>query len=477
MATQLTETPARPAVWSEAPVPPPRFAGLTSRQWDIARLVATVLLISGIVGLLVTIGADARWLAAMGRAIWKHASSPVGVPFAWASTAHWANTLVLGELVFHGLEAALGDQGLALANLVAVAVGFAVIAADADFAGGRSGSIASALALAAIGAFTSLAVARVQMFSLVLFPLLVALLRAEARRPSRRIWWALPLLALWSNLHGAALAGLAVLYAYLALCRFRQQPRTSLAVAAGAVVALCVTPAGISTIDYYHGLLTNVAAQRGVGQWAPLGLSPLDLVLIACALVLIFRLRHRPPSLWEIAVMLGLTVLTVKASRDGVWLLMFIVAPASHTPGRTRDWNGLIPPALLLGAVLVVIAAIHEPRRSGASRQMVARAVTDSRGTPILADGIPAEQVAMAGGRIWAGNPLDAFSRTVQTEYVDWLSGSAAGRRALDVPAIRVVLVSRGSAESRLVASDPAYRYLTGDASATIYVRRGSGVY
>ena len=474
MTTQL-QVPSTRDVGPEAAELPARFAGLEPGQWDVARLVAAVLLITGIVGLLVTIGADARWLAALGGTIWQRGSIPVGVPFATASTAHWANSLVLGELIFHGLEAGLGDHGLALANLIAVAAGFSVIATDARAGGGRSGSIASAMALAALGVFPALAVARVQMFSLVLFPLLVALLRAESRRPSHRIWLALPLMAVWSNLHGAALAGLAVLYAYLALSRFRRQRVTTVAVSLGALVALCVTPAGVSTVGYYQGLLTNVAAQQGVGQWAPLGLNPLDGVLILCALALVLRLRHKRPALWEIAVMIGLAVLTVKAARDGVWLLLFLVAPASHSPASRRDWNGLIAPALVLGAVLVVAALIHQPRRSGASRAMVARAVALAHGTPILADGIPAEQVALAGGRIWAGNPLDAFSKTVQTEYVDWLSGSNAGRRALEAPAVRVVLITRGSSEARLAATEPGYRYLTGDRSAAIFVRRGSG--
>jgi hypothetical protein len=431
-----------------------------------------VLLITGIVGLVLRVGADGRWLAALGSTIWSHGSIPTGVPFAWASTAHWANSLVLAELIFHGLEAALGDRGLTLANLLAVGACFGILAADARAGDARSGSIASAMALAALGALPSLAVARVQLFSLVLFPALLWLLRSDARNPSNRIWWALPLLALWSNLHGAALSGLAVLFAYLALCRYRHGRLTALAVGVGALIALCVTPAGIRTIDYYHGLLTNVAAARGAGQWAPLGTSPFDFVLIACVLLLALRLRHRRPAVWELAVMLGLAVLTVKAARDGVWLLLFMIAPASRTPGSKRAWNGLIPPALILGAVLVIVAVVHNPPRSGASRQMVARAVSLAHGGPILADGLPAEEVPLAGGVVWAGNPLDAFSKAVQTEYVDWLTGSAAGRRALGIPAVRVVLVSPGSVAARLTATEPGYRYLTGDATSAIYIRR-----
>lgn len=475
MITAISDLPSGPAVQTEA-VRERRPTGLTAAHRERARLWAAVLLITGIIGLVVSVGADGRWLAALGATIWSRGSIPTGVPFAWSTTAHWANSLVLAELIFHGLQATLGDRGLTLANLLAVGVCLRIIATDARAAGARSGSICSAMALAAVGALTSLAIARVQLFSLVMFPALVSLLRAETRHPSQRIWWALPLLALWSNLHGAALSGLAVLYAYLAFHRFRRAPVSAISVGMGALVALCVTPAGIRTVDYYHGLLTNVAAARGAGQWAPLGASPYDFVLIACALLLALRLRHRRPDLWELAVMLGLAVLTVKAARDGVWLLLFMIAPASHTPGSKRTWNGLIAPALALGVVLLIVGVVRGPQRSGASQQMVARAVALSRGGPILAEGLPAEQVALARGNVWAGNPLDAFSKTVQGDYLDWLSGSAAGRRALQVPAVRVVLVSPHSPAARLTATQPGFRYLTGDATSAIYVRGGPGV-
>jgi hypothetical protein len=73
---------------------------------------------------------------------------------------------------------------------------------------------------------------------------------------------------------------------------------------------------------------------------------------------------------------------------------------------------------------------------------------------------------------VWAGNPLDAFSKPVQTQYVDWLTGSAAGSGALQQAIVRVVLVSPGSSAARLTATQPGYRYLTGDSSAAIYIRR-----
>jgi hypothetical protein len=433
------------------------------------RLVVAVGLLTGLVGIFCSVGADSRWLAALGHVIASTGSIPAGVPFAAAPTRHWPNVLVLAELIFNLLEREMGDRGLVLAQLVAVAAALGILARDAQAGGARSFGTASALALAVVGAFASLAIARVQMFSLVMFPLLVALVRAEARCPSPRIWLALPLLAAWSNLHGAVLSGLAVLYAYLALSRFRRDRLTAIAVGVGALVALCLTPAGIRTVAYYHGLVTNLAAERHVGLWAPLGHSPLDWLLVATTASLAIRLRrHRPPA-WELAVIAGLAVLTVDAARSGVWLLFFLVAPAARLTHVKQSWNGLLPVGAAAAIALLVAGVAHVPRAAH-SESIVRRAIAAARGTAVLADAELAERVALGGGRIWAGNPLDAFSRRDQGVYLDWIAGAARGRAAL-TPEIGVVLVPVGSAAQRLMRAQGDFSELTADRRIALYAR------
>jgi hypothetical protein len=440
----------------------------------VARLAVVVALITGVVGLVAVVGADARWLAALGGVIVRRGTVPTGVPFAAAPTQHWANTLVLAELAFDALEQALGDRGLVLAQLIAVALALSVLACDARAGGADSFGTASALALVSLGALASLGVARVQLFSLVAFALLLALLRAQQRRPSRGIYLALPLLALWSNLHGAALAGLVVLWAHLALSRFARDRVGAIAVAVAAPVAICLTPAGVRTVDYYYGLVTNVAAQRGVGLWAPLGSSPLDLLLIAATILLLIRCRRQRPPLWEIVVVVVLAALTVKASRDGVWLLFVLVAPAARSSRVKRQWHGLLPIGAAVAVALLAFDLARPLKQPGASAALVRRAVALARGTPILADAIGAEQVALAGGRIWAGNPLDAFSHRVQGSYLDWVAGAPDGRVALANPQVNVVLVSRGSSAQSLTSDDLGFVEVAADRRATIYERRAA---
>ena len=417
-------------------------------------LVTTIATIVALAALLARIGSDAQWLVALGRVIAHRHAIPDGVPFAASPTGHWPNSLVLAELIFDGLQAALGSRGLMLAQLAAVVGGLIILARDARAGGAGPVGVSAALLIAAAGAMPSLAIARVQLFSLVLFPALVALLRAQARAPSRRIWLVVPLLALWSNLHGAALLGLGVVAAYLLLERGRREPWLAAGVGLASAAAMCLTPALTRTVDYYHGLVTNAAAQRGVGLWGPLSLhSPLDVVLVLATLALGWRMwRARPrPRVWELGVLAALVLLTVDADRDGVWLLMFAVAPAARALHPARALRALVPPAAVAAGALLIVAVARGPVPSGASDSMVKGAIALAHGSPVLADGTIDEQVAMAGGRIWAGNPIDALSARVQAEYLDWLAGDPSGARAL-APGVEVVLVARGSSTQSLMA-------------------------
>jgi hypothetical protein len=440
--------------------------------WAPAAPLTAASLVLALVAFLGTIGADSRWLAALGRFVVAHGTIPHRVPFASAASSHWPNVPVLAELAFHGLEAGLGDRGLMIGELFAVAVALAVLAYDAAAAGARSAGLSLVLLAVGVGTLPSLAVARVQMFSLALFPLLVALLRAEARRPSRRIWLLLPLLALWSNLHGAALVGLGLALVYLAMDRIRREPRTAVAVAVLAAGALCLTPALERTPAYYYGVLTNVAAQRGVGLWAPLSPQrPFDGLLVVVAVSLVVLLRRRRPARWELVAMFALASLTVHTGRSGVWLVFFLVAPAAAAvrtlpPPRTL----FLVAALGLSLAIAGFSIVRGPVSAGAGPRLIERAISLAGGGPILAEDSLAEQVALAGGRVWVSNPIDAFPRRDQGAYLDWLAGVPRGRAELHGPA-HIVLVHEGSDADRLLQGTPGFMRVDGDGSAVLFRR------
>jgi hypothetical protein len=436
-----------------------------------ALLLATVATILAVFAVFAAIGADAWWLAALGRVIVVRHNVPLGVPFAAAHSTDWHNTLVLAELVFDGLERGLGDRGLMLAQLLAVGVAFTFLARDALKEGASAAGASGALLLAALGAFQSLAIARVQLFSLALFPVVVALLRSEQRRPSRRIWLVVAVLALWANLHGAALVGLLVTYVYLMLSRFREEPRTAVAVAIAATLALCLTPALADTVSYYYGVLTNVAAQRGAEQWAPLSLTSAfnDLAILAAAVLAWYASRTRP-RLWEVVVIVVLAVLAVRTSRSAVWLLFFLVAPAASSIRPRQPVGRLVAPTIAIALVAIVFAVVRGPISTSAQQPLIPRAVGLAHGTPILAPDFLAERVALDGGRVWLSNPLDAFSHHDQAIYLDWMEGRRQGDGAL-APSVRVVLVKRGTATASRLAARRDFVLRASDRTTLLYLR------
>jgi hypothetical protein len=428
---------------------------LRARRLDPAGvcLIALAVALASTLGL---VGADARWLAALGA----HLSGLIGpgaaaLPQA-AAPSSWVDVPALAELVFHGLEAALGDRGLVAAQAVAVGSGFTLLWLTARRSAG-SGAVFLSLLIVLVGALPSFLIARSQLFSLALFPALLYLLARDEERAGRGIWLLLPLVALWSNLHGVVLTGCAVAGAYL-LTRARAHWRESLAVLACLPLAVCATPALWRTPDYYRGVLANESARRGVGLWAPLSLHGLGLLFAAgAALLLLAALRGRP-RLWELLALAGLALLTVQAARGGVWLLMVASAPAAR--GLKLQWQPRSRPCALASAMLCALAVAglaRGPLEAGAAPGLITTAVARAHGRPILAEGQIAEQVMLAGGQVVIANPLDAFPRRYQQLYLDWLAGRPQGDEALD-GAGAILVVPHSPAAQRLAQLAPGHR-------------------
>jgi hypothetical protein len=391
-----------------------------------------------------TIGPDARWLSVLGRAIVRLGTVPHGVPYAAARSSGWHNVPVLAELCFHGLQVAAGDRGLLAAQVTATVVALGLIAAEARRLGATDTGTAVALVLVLAGGLLAFAGIRAQLFALVLFPVLLWLLRSEERAPSRRVWLLVPLVAVWSNLHGTALLGVAVALVYLFAERARRRPFESAAVAFASLLALCATPAFAETPAYYAGALTNEAARRGYGLWAPLTLhSGFDVVFLVAAVVLFAGFVRARPRPWQIAVAAALGALTVHASRNGIWLLMFLAAPAAGALSTSRRPSLGLSHGLAIAMMAAAVGGlVRGPLDVGAGPQLVTRAIGEAHDGPILAEPAVAEQIAQAGGRVWISNPLDAFRHSDQRLYLDWLQGRPSGDRLLGKVTTVIVSVS-----------------------------------
>ncbi|MEP6648384.1 MAG: hypothetical protein ABJA74_00510 [Lapillicoccus sp.] len=444
-------------------------------RWSALVVVAALLFCARFV----SVGADTYWAVAVGRDMVRTGSIPDGIPFAAASSSGWPNVPVLGELVLAGL-AAPGPVGIVAAQLALDVVALVLLALGAREAGASDGATAISLAVVVLGALPALASVKMQLFSLALFPILLALLRSDRHRPSRRIWWVVLVIAVWGNLHGAVLLGVAVTGAYLLFSRLRQRPAETIAVGLATLVALATNPAVFGTAHYYAGVLGNEAARRGTELWArpnPANLFDLLLILAGVALM-VLALWSRPP-LWEVVAILGLLVGTASSARHSVWLLMACVAPAAVRLTRRRQTSADRPPVavpLVAGVVLLLgcgglLASRLDALNPSGNPELVAAVKTVADGRVVLADEPVVESLAAEGVRIWMSNPIDAFDRSDQAAYLDFVSGSSTGNSRALLDAAEVVVVRTGGPADGPVSTDSRFAPERSVAGWTVYSR------
>jgi hypothetical protein len=393
-----------------------------------------------------------------------HGHLPKSIAYATALTGDWHDVAALGQLVFWASYHAFGGlRGLVVAQTIAAAIAFGALAHGLSRETSRGGVLAvSAIVLA--GSLAAVMVTAAALFSLAFFAVLLALLESGPTR--RSIWWSVPLLALWGNLHGGVLAGWALLACYLVFSRGRREPGLVILVLAAATVALGANPSFWHTPDYYRGVFQSEVAQRGDGLWAPLGFGPLDLLSILAAVglgALVLR-RWDRIGLWEIVAIVGLVAATVHVARNGVSLLFVAAYPAARGLQIRSPSPRLVAAAAAVFAVGAVAALARGPADPGSKRL----AHIAAQGRPVvLADAILGQQVVLVGGRVWVENPIDAFRRSDQSLYLDWLAGRPSGDKAAGHADF--VLVRPTSAAGRRAARDSRLTRVSRTADAVLY--------
>ena len=308
----------------------PRVAGslataLTDHGSDV--LLAVVVLVFAII-LLVDVPQDYNvdsWLALVdGRLIWA-TGIPHHDPFNALTLGHrWTDEQWLSQLASYAVYR-VGGLGLlgALNVLLFVApIGAAIAVARRLGAPFRSVLVTIPICIALVSPSREI---RTQEFAIPLFVATMALLSLDGRRESPRVFWCLPILVLWANLHGSATLGAALVVLYAAtrvwerradLRRDRSAWTRPLALAAGAVLAIMITPYGLSIIGYYHSTMVDPTLRQYVSEWQPVtsrGVSWVSLCLLSGGCLWAFGRRPSATTLWE---KLALVLLTVGSIRS-----------------------------------------------------------------------------------------------------------------------------------------------------------------
>jgi len=212
-------------------------------------------------------------------------------------------------------------------------------------------------------------VIRAQSFAYPLFVLLLWLILADARRPGPRFLLVLPLLVLWSNLHGTALLAITIAVGYsgaqlllAARARRRRLVRVYLVAGAGAAAALFANPYGPSIVHYYRALIGNRIVAQYILEWAPprlgnivsLGFFVLLFAVIAVVAYGIGRGAHLTPTLLVIVAALGL--LAGRGVRYQAWFALAGVVLAAETLAAVRPAPPELSDRVRRAGLLAVVA-------------------------------------------------------------------------------------------------------------------------
>jgi hypothetical protein len=396
-----------------------------------------------------------RWISAHGI--------PHHEAFAIANHGRpWIDQQWLADLLVYGTWKLSGYQGVAVVEAVTVASAYAVLAGVLRRRGASVGLAISFASFAMVSVFT-LVFIRAQSLALPLFPVLMWLcvLDSEMERARWPVLLIVPVLALWSNLHGSVLIGAALASGYLCsrAGRFARARRWRTAagyavLAAAAALAVLATPYGTGILGYYHDFLGNHAVGAADLEWDPPAFPALSffqfsvpLVLAATSMLIAWRHGRRPPSLDLWAV--GLTVSAAAlAMRNNVWLGMaasiliadtasawFPIAPLRPGFVRTAAVAAVALSALGVGRLAFESSARFEglaPQREVAAVAAYAashpcsRVLADIMGVSVLLWDDP-----WMAGRVGFDGRIELYAPRALLAWVDFQSGN--GSRARDL--------------------------------------------
>jgi hypothetical protein len=287
-----------------------------------AVIVSAALALASFVAFQTRADADLWGHLTFGRDIVAHHDVVRTDPYSFTSDRQWINHEWLAEVAMYASWKTGGNAGLVLAKASIVFATFGLV----WWVWARSNvpliGRALLLSVVSVGVLLRSHTFRPQVFSLLLFVVLLVVLK-ESERSRRGGWlWTLPpLFALWVNLHGGWIVGGAVL-AIWALFELLDHERswkhrlTPLLIGICALVATLLNPYGFAMWQFLWE--TVGLGRERIGDWQPAWrVLPSCVVLVICTALIAAVYRHAPVSFRSratvIAVILG--VLTVRVSR------------------------------------------------------------------------------------------------------------------------------------------------------------------
>ncbi len=413
----------------------------------------------------------------------------------------------LAQLILYGIWSVGGMAGLSLYTALLATLG--LLLTDARCTGGvylRAFLIVLAAATAAV--FWS---PRPQMLSFVLTALLLLVLHRYQHGRAHHLWWALPVMLLWANMHAAYIMGLLVLGLTLAghiLNRLTgaggdvslswPQIRHLALVSLLALLAVLINPNGYRLLLVPLQTVSIGALQAFIAEWQAPNFHQPDIWPFAVMLVLLLVALSwgRRPFDWVDYLLLAMGVYLALTAVRSISLFALIATPilSQHLHAgleraglrlRTVGQVRLRIAWLNTGLVVMVVLAVAAKMGLALDRQATESALAER--LPVAA--VDAIQTAQLSGPMfnsynWGGYlmftlpqiPVYIDGRTdlyreFVADYVAVASGSADWRVAFDRDAIQFALIESDSGLADALRAAPDWEATYDDGLAAVFER------
>jgi hypothetical protein len=425
-----------------------------------------------------------------------------GIPHEDALTVvtrgrEWVDQQWLGQLAFYGAARLGGIGAIFVFHVCALLAAVSAAMAAARRRGGSLRTVALVVVAMLLAAPPSWDI-RAQSLAYVLFVLVLALLVEHRDSPRAPVLLVLPLLALWTNVHGSVLLGvaLAIVWAGLVLLRPRRFTRAERRLAAvvglGAPAAVFASPYGTSLVGYYHRLLIDPPFANLILEWqrTSLGLQTVIFWLTGALTAFLVLRRHRAFAPFEVLALGFLFMVALDAVRNIVWFALaaavllpqildqFVPGFGRRTAGRADAWFAYVC-AVAVAALVVLFGwtfngRLHSLWPSTVPNE-VERLVRQNPGTNVyaserLADWLLWQEPALRG-RVAYDARVELLTRSEVDRFVEFQSGLTVRDSPADRYGIVVLEPSDGAAVFTLVKTG-RFRIVSQDDRAVVLARR-----
>lgn len=368
----------------------------------------------------------------------------------------WISTQWLAELLFGRLEQLGGVQAMLVYRAVAELATIALLAAV---------TLVRRPVRAGVWMFTLGAVAvsftveeRSQQVTFLLAPLVgwwAQRLWREGRLPQ---WWiVLPLIVVWSNMHGGwvilpVTLGLAALARLVDHGRRDRSGSLGLLIAAASALASCVSPSGIDNLlalVRFSASTTLIIEWQPVVPWSP---AAAPLVLLVVTIVIAWARGVVRPSRGEMLLVLALALFGLVAWRDITPAVLLLCPIVTGTVARAMGESdptvepGQRPPlartALVLGVVGAVIALTLSVRQAPVTdpsvpTHLIDRIATTTTPQRVLDTWNISGPILWFGGRppkvtVVVDGRADRYGASFITRYDDTLAARPGWQQQVD---------------------------------------------